>query len=158
MDYMGEELLRQQAALWALVSGADVSAGGSRAEPDEHMHEETIWTSENETIRRAISASRLSSRLRMGGGMPGERPVTDLWEDGENGRETAETFQGEPLSIQQRFREEAGSSSDRLPVDTATEVTWAGSGEEWDPKRISRVFQRDARRYDGAFSTDGKGE
>lgn len=158
MDYMGEELLRQQAALWALVSGADVSAGGSRTESGERMHEETIWTSENETIRRAISASRLSSRLRMGGGMPGERPVTDLWEDGENGRETAETSRGEALSIQQRFREETGASLDRLPVHTVTEVTWAGSGEEWDPKRISRVFQRDARRYDGAFSTDGKGE
>lgn len=158
MDYMGEELLRQQAALWALVSGADVSAGSSRTEPGERMHEETIWTSENETIRRAISASRLSSRLRMGGGMPGERPVTDLWEDGENGRETAETSRGEALSIQQRVREETGASLDRLPVHTVTEVTRAGSGEEWDPKRISRVFQRDARRYDGAFSTDGKGE
>lgn len=158
MDYMGEELLRQQAALWALVSGADVSAGGSRTESGERMHEETIWTSENETIRRAISASRLSSRLRMGGGMPGERPVTDLWENGQNGRETAETSRGEALSIQQRFREETGASLDRLPVHTVTEVTRAGSGEEWDPKRISRVFQRDARRYDGAFSTDGKGE
>lgn len=158
MDYMGEELLRQQAALWALVSGADVSAGGSRTESGERMHEETIWTSENETIRRAISASRLSSRLRMGGGMPGERPVTDLWENGQNGRETAETSRGEALSIQQRFREETGASLDRLPVHTVTEVTRAGSGEEWDPKRISHVFQRDARRYDGAFSTDGKGE
>lgn len=158
MDYMGEELLRQQAALWALVSGADVSAGGSRTESGERMHEETIWTSENETIRRAISASRLSSRLRMGGGMPGERPVTDLWENGQNGRETAETSRGEALSSQQRFREETGASLDRLPVHTVTEVTRAGSGEEWDPKRISRVFQRDARRYDGAFSTDGKGE
>ena len=158
MDYMGEELLRQQAALWALVSGADMSAGGSRTESGERMHEETIWTSENETIRRAIPASRLSSRLRMGGGMPGERPVTDLWENGQNGRETAETSRGEALSIQQRFREETGASLDRLPVHTVTEVTRAGSGEEWDPKRISRVFQRDARRYDGAFSTDGKGE
>lgn len=90
--------------------------------------------------------------------MPGERPVTDLWENGQNGRETAETSRGEALSIQQRFREETGASLDRLPVHTVTEVTRAGSGEEWDPKRISRVFQRDARRYDGAFSTDGKGE
>ena len=71
---------------------------------------------------------------------------------GENG--TA----AERLSAGQSFLTETAWTVGDPGEHTVTELIWADGGASWDPREISRVFQRDARRYDGAFSADERGE
>ena len=46
----------------------------------------------------------------------------------------------------------SAAPEDTLPAErTVTETVWADSADETGAKELSRVFQRDARRYDGGF-------
>lgn len=87
--------------------------------------EEQIFPA-RETVRRVLPASGAEERISPAGGMAGTGQAAESgWPD------APASFSG---GIQER-----------------TELFWAGGGEPSGAKTLSRMFQRDARRYDGGF-------
>lgn len=158
MDYIREELLRQQSALRLLMRGSEEPAGISDAEPDGPVKEETIWTGGYTLAGKGLSAARLASLNGMRGGIDGEVPGTVQAETGGSARSGGNATGAEPFSAGQSFLPETAWTVGDPGERTVTELIWADGGASWDPREISRVFQRDARRYDGAFSADERGE
>lgn len=161
MDYVQEELLRQQGLLSALmngVSGRDREEAPSQAERTAAMEM---------VLRKASTGTRLLGENGQGDGSETEAlrvGVSDGEADPEEnrtaGRRTTGTVAGRTASLS---RWGTGSGS----------VDWAGSGpaggtgtggSRWvsvsrqtagksaDPQTVSRAIQRDARRYDGGFT------
>lgn len=158
MDYIREELLRQQSALRLLMRGSEEPAGISDTEPDSPVKEKTIWTGGYTPAGKGLSAARLASRSGMRGGIDGEVPGTVQAETGGSARSGGNAIGAEPFSAGQSFLPETAWTVGNPGEHTVTELIWADGGASWDPREISRVFQRDARRYDGAFSADERGE
>lgn len=158
MDYIREELLRQQSALRLLMRGSEEPAGISDAEPDGPM-KETISAGEYTPAGKGLSApTRLASLDGMRGGIDGEVLGTVQAETGGTARNGENGTAAERLSAGQSFLPETAWTVGDPGEHTVTELIWADGGASWDPREISRVFQRDARRYDGAFSADERGE
>ena len=158
MDYIREELLRQQSALRLLMRGSEEPDGISDAEPDGPM-KETISAGEYTPAGKGPSApTRLASLNGMRGGIDGEVLGTVQAETGGTARSGENATAAERLSAGQSFLPETAWTVGDPGEHTVTELIWADGGASWDPREISRVFQRDARRYDGAFSADERGE
>ena len=94
----------------------------------------------------------------MRGGIDGEVLGTVQAETGGTARSGENATAAERLSAGQSFLPETAWTVGDPGEHTVTELIWADGGASWDPREISRVFQRDARRYDGAFSADERGE
>lgn len=157
MDYIREELLRQQSVLRLLMQGGEEPADTSD-EVSKSPAQETIWTEGDTPAAQGRSAARRPSQNGMGGGTTGEVLKFIPGEMGETVQSGADSGLTESDSARQRIREETAPPFGGLAERTVTELLWADGGAAWDPREISRVFQRDARRYDGAFTADGKGE
>ena len=158
MDYIREELLRQQSALRLLMRGSEEPAGISDAEPDGPVKEETIWTGGYIPAGKGLSTARLASHSGMRGGIDGEVPGTVQAETGGTAHSGENSTAAEQFSAGQSFLPETTWTVGNPGERTVTELIWADGGAPWDPREISRVFQRDARRYDGAFSADERVE
>lgn len=158
MDYIREELLRQQSALRLLMRGSEEPAGISDAEPDGPVKEEAIWAGGYAPAGKGLSTARLASLNGMRGGIDGEVPGTVQAETGGTARSGENDTAAGQLSAGQSLLPETAWTVGNPGEHTVTELIWADGGASWDPREISRVFQRDARRYDGAFSTDERGE
>ena len=158
MDYIREELLRQQSALRLLMRGSEEPAGISDAEPDGPVKEETLWGEYTPAGKGLSAPTRLASLNGMRGGIDGEVPGTVQAETGGTARSGENSTVAEQFFAGQSFLPETTWTVGNPGERTVTELIWADGGASWDPREISRVFQRDARRYDGAFSTDERGE
>lgn len=161
MDYVQEELLRQQVLLSALmngVSGRDREEAPSQAERTAAVETALgktsagtgLWGESGQGDRLETEALRVR--------MSDEETVPEG--NRAAGRRMTETVAGRTASLSRRG---TGSGS----------VDWAGSGlaggtgtggSRWvsvsrqtagksaDPQAVSRAIQRDARRYDGGFT------
>jgi hypothetical protein len=125
----GETAETWEEALWGLQAAGE---DGARQ----------VWMTGPRNSWYPAGAVRYGAETAAGG--------TDRWDNagqeiparqGSNGGETA-----------------AGSPGGRLPSGggmareyAVTEAVWSGTEEAGDPKTLSLAYQRDARRYDGAF-------
>ena len=108
MDYIREELLRQQSALRLLMRGSEEPAGISDAEPDGPVKEETIWTGEYIPAGKGLSTARLASLNGMRGGIDREVPGTVQAETGGTARSGENSTAAEQFSAgQSAIRESA---------------------------------------------------
>ena len=140
MDYIREELLRQQAALASLLLG-------KAAEEEPVGDEETAggeWSA-GVTARKSPAAAAAELEMenaRRPGAAGTEEAILLVGTLGRGGdapaRETGGGLGTDSL---------AESGGERM----VTEVLWADTGGMSDAKALSRTFQRDARRYDGGF-------
>ena len=158
MDYIRRELLRQQAALARLLLGGgkeneeQTSAAAGPARRDEASGypaaagngPESPWDAAAQSLRRELPlAGRLPKDRRPAAGS-GDHGGEAVW----SGSPAA----GEGLRFVRR-----GSVRPFPPADsdeTAEQGFWRRleTGERSDEKALSRMIQRDARRYDGGFS------
>lgn len=182
MDYIREELLRQRKALAQLLLGApkeetDREEGSSR----EISRREEMSPAELEVLAASFAAERtLAEKGAPGFGAAfdeARRGMQDvLWEEAEEAARRSHRERGEYLRRGTMFPEEErvlaarreasltwdavmrrpeawlgeSGTEERLPL--AAETVWAGSGAPSEAEKLSRVFQRDARRYDGGFT------
>ena len=158
MDYIREELLRQQSALRLLMGSGEKSDQSAGTEAGSTVKEEPVWAESSRLAGQALSAARLSSRFGMGGGTDGATPGFIREESGGTAQDRQSGTAAEPVSAGQLFQLRTAPVTGSPAEHTVTELLWAGGGATLEPREISRIFQRDARRYDGAFSADGKGE
>lgn len=158
MDYIREELLRQQALLVILLTG-------QRTEP---LAEAEERRGSGEAAGWEAAAERMLSRERTGGRraeppLEGTLPATAalravLETSSAGGRigAAAEKDAAVRRNSAAAAREMTGRAAGGTPPETGeirlvTEVRRPESGRSPDPAALSRAFQRDARRYDGGF-------
>lgn len=159
MDYIREELLRQQALLVILLTG-------QRTEP---LAEE--WEVRSDAGEKLLPETAPARRLRQGrsGGADGELPwesalpeAATLWtaladpSAGEWAGTAAERDAGAVRRSSAAAWEAPARTAGEIPPEAGeirlvTEVRRPESGRSADPAALSLAFQRDARRYDGGF-------
>ena len=130
MDYIRQELLRQKNALATLMGIADQQ--NPAAEQEKAAQGQRPYTSaKNESLRRIPAAVELKD------------PMENSLCKGDDLRQ--------PLS----WRTAKASWEDRdllrMPIVHAERFEGTVEYRGHDAKALSRVFQRDARRYDGGF-------
>ena len=151
MDYIRRELLRQQAALARLLLGggkeneeqlADAAGLARRGETSGHPvtagnKPETPLDTAAQSLRRGLP---LAERLP-----EDRRPAVEQRDDGE-----AAAWAGPRFARRGPVRPFPPADSG----ETAEQGFWRRleTGERSDEKALSRMIQRDARRYDGGFS------
>lgn len=167
MDYIYQELLRQRAALARLLLGGGkereeqrVSAGA--AERPVRLEESGAWENARYGLLQAVwpaGGGAAFTEDLTGGGAFG----VSLENGGEAALGTDRVPAGEEPAAQQggrRSGERTAASARRWPLSDAdggerTErALWLRleTGERSEEKALSRMVQRDARRYDGGFS------
>ena len=177
MEYIREELLRQQAALGRLLLGApapeeETAPGREAPSPAGTPAETAAWgAGERPETAPAARAAAASPRARTapGGDVPGaEAPAWDgpgfgeAWGEAAGtpptaGRGAGEARQPLPAASGWGWAPPAGRGPDwtGAPGEGAavlvTEVARPAPREGGGARELSRVFQRDARRYDGGF-------
>ena len=174
MDYIREELLRQRAALSRLLLG--------RTEVEEREEQnESVWADENRDDSvllagaEAFFASRkLADRERLnpqgertGSTETGYRDASDgFWEEaaGEvpafawsrtaDGHRALRRGRAERVFTTRDGTVVRGTEAGSLSgaERTVLETVWADEEKGTDARELSRIFQRDARRYDGGFT------
>lgn len=174
MDYIREELLRQQALLVVLLTG-------QRMEPLEEAGQqrtdsvETTWEPETELSLQQMNVRSRQARARFedsgdeaaflwtalaaAGTTVGERRSPEP-------EELRETAAGQKVKTNAaavvtgrggvEIPAETGRAAGIFPAEAGevrlvTELRQTERGEPVDPAALSRAFQRDARRYDGGF-------
>ena len=175
MDYIRQELLRQRAALARLLlgknaeesadgrTGASQAAGAGREEAGSWSGEaapEAVWGGLSRALR-AAGGKRLADSAAEGGapsgiGSPqdGYETVAAGWDEEENAGETLKS--GRRAAGDERAPAAAGKR--RPTVGNAGGAAWLETlaeeetGERSGERALSRLIQRDARRYDGGFS------
>lgn len=203
MDYVREELARQQLALALLMMGGwtqepmEEQMGTGEREPlspaEEHMgtEERGPLSPEKQRIQRLsgggtedVEGLQPWRQTADGGQLHGPRDGVALdwtaplqWETIGEERLAEQAFHGEALggllikglgksqmSAGGTGMASAGDLAEKMkkrentPLDggtlerTVTEVLWTRPAEALGPGELSRMFQRDARRYDGGFS------
>ena len=162
MDYIREELLRQRAALTRPLLGSDRNREEEERENDPAREE--IPSAEEEYFRNSRTLAALED-IRVGRTAP---TVQDrFWQD-----------LPEEMAEAMRYRERTGERVGEFParsletvpvyhrsygittgegiveelVSVVTEDMAAAAAEAVRAKELSRIFQRDARRYDGGFT------
>lgn len=177
MDYIREELLRQQRVLAALMTGEDrAEKRAPEKEPAPDRADETAW---EETAGRLGPADGADTAGRLG---KETSPAwagyaeTGLGEGAKGGaaEKTAAPERWETVRARERWLGDGGSLKAKSEAAGAAWQAAAGSvgesGDSWpsgggalwaalpasgglaDARTLSRAFQRDARRYDGGFS------
>ena len=168
MDYIYQELLRQRAALARLLLGGGkereeqrVSAGAAER-PADRLEESGAWENARYGLLQAAwpaGGGAVFTEELTGGGAFG----ASLEDGGEAAFGTDRVPAGEEPAAQQggrRSGERTAASARRWPLSDAdggerTErALWLRleTGERSEEKALSRMVQRDARRYDGGFS------
>lgn len=175
MDYIREELLRQQALLVVLLTGQRLEpleeTGQQRPDPAEAVREAEErrylqWTEKARDSRAQApfgepeGEAALLAALAAGeaGGRAREREWPAEPERLRNGGGPAATAaeSGRAAVRTAELPAGTGRAAGGLPGETGevrlvTELYQAERGEGADPAALSRAFQRDARRYDGGF-------
>ena len=167
MDYIYQELLRQRAALARLLLGSGkereeqrVSAGAAER-PADRLRESGAWENARYGLLQAAwptgGGAAFTEDLTGGGAFGGS-----LENGGEAALGTDRVPAGEEPAARKtecRSGERTAASTRRWPLsDAGSEQTeralWLRleTGERSDEKALSRMVQRDARRYDGGFS------
>lgn len=161
MDYVQEELLRQQVLLSVLMNG--VSGGDREEAPSEAERTAAVETALGKTFvgtelwresSQGDGPETEALRVRVSDG------ETDPVENRTAGRRMTGAAAGRMGSLSRR---ETGSGSARWadsgPAGGAgtgknrwVSVSRRSAGESADPQAVSRAIQRDARRYDGGFT------
>lgn len=162
MDYIREELLRQRAALTRLLLGSGRNREEEEREKDPAREE--IPSAEEEYFRNSRTLAALEN-VRVGRTEPAVQ--NRFW------REQPEEM-AEAMRYRERTGERVGEFPARVPetmpvyrrsygittgetaveemVSVVTEDMTAAAAEAVRAKELSRIFQRDARRYDGGFT------
>ena len=168
MDYIRQELLRQRAALARLLLGSGkereeqrVSAGGAER-PAARLEESGAWENARYGLLQAAwpaGGGAVFTEELTGGGAFG----ASLGNGGAAAFGTDRGSAGEEPAArktERRSGEGTAASARRWPLSDAdggeqTErALWRRleTGERSEEKALSRMVQRDARRYDGGFS------
>ena len=160
MDYIREELLRQRAAWAALLLGQPVQEaleaerrtyGGNMAEDaavDYAMGGPTVWEQAagmeiNEAERRWTAVERQEELFRRAA-MRGDSGADVLQISGRAEMSVLQSDRGKQRNLP------AGQTDLRERVELT--VLRPDREETQGAKRLSRIYQRDARRYDGGFA------
>lgn len=161
MDYVQEELLRQQVLLSALMNGVS-----GKEREDAPLQAERAAAVES-ALQKISAGTGLWGGSGQGDG-PETKALRVRMSDGETdpeenrtaGRRTTGTVAGRTGSLSRR---ETGSGSVGRVGSGPTGGTGTGrgrwvsvsrqtAGKSADPQTVSRAIQRDARRYDGGFT------
>ena len=162
MDYVREELLRQQALLSVLMNGVS----SEREREDESSRTERR-TALEQSLRKASAGTGLLGESGRGDGPETEALRVRVSDDeavpeGNRaaGRRTTGTAAGRTASLSRRER--GSGSAGRAGSGPAggagtgggrwVSVSRQTAGKSADPQAVSRAIQRDARRYDGGFT------
>lgn len=180
MDYIREELLRQRAVLARLLLGRaereeqnDAASMDTVRSDAEMLGEEDLFRASRSLAREErLPSGRRLARTAEGEAWgvydgPGEKLPDSVpgyvWsreraERRSNRFSDAEELTGVRYGLREGAalsgkREIGGFSAPTGPEErTVTETVWAAAEEAADARELSRVFQRDARRYDGGFT------
>ena len=163
MDYIRQELLRQQAALARLLLGGAAEETVSR----------TGWAEKTGGETRLFSggysaADTWSGAPQAAEATDGQASVQGHMADGEAAGAEFEWAGGEPPmdglpagateALAENRRRAAGgkgllaAGGNRWPLAGSGGTAWTETGERSGAEALSRLIQRDARRYDGGFS------
>lgn len=166
MDYIYQELLRQRAALARLLLGGgkereELRRSAGVAERPVRLEESGAWENARYGLLQAVwpaGGGAAFTEDLTGGGTFG----VSLENGGEAALGTDRVPAGEEPAArktERRSGEGTAASARRWPLsDAGSEQTeralWLRleTGERSDEKALSRMVQRDARRYDGGFS------
>jgi|Cm1ome_4_1110797.scaffolds.fasta_scaffold03827_4 hypothetical protein len=153
MDYIRQELLRQQMALYRLLLGNSAMEGAELQAP------EKMPVINPEISAQVWLAPVLEGIGAFGKGKAATEPLEAVWKNA-----GFEAVEGTPLSDSSRSAPAAfggkqvkwgkwGQSSTQEPwTRMVTEFLVPDAGGTSAPDELSLTFQRDARRYDGGFS------
>ena len=129
MDFMQETENRQKKALTALLLGGRETETDEKAAEREQLRPEAVRTQRPAAVEAAAAEETLQSRRL--------------------------AAQAEEYALLRRadalWRGEIGAAQGAEPV---TFQPPRQTADFWDANAVSRLFQRDARRYDGSFRTD----
>lgn len=168
MDYIYQELMRQRAALARLLLGGGKErkelrmSAGAAERPADRLEESGAWENARYGLLQAAwpaGGGAVFTEELTGGGAFG----ASLEDGGEAAFGMDSLPAGEEPAAQQggrRSGERTAASARRWPLSDAdggerTErALWLRleTGERSEEKALSRMVQRDARRYDGGFS------
>ncbi len=166
MDYIREELLRQRAALARLLLGGETEQEEEPAESSEEGME-AVWPAGEEVFRnsRKMAAMEKIQPLWDAGRSAGAESwgaYGGFYEEASEMAVRRETGFGEARRPHRftvaeinggRAARLTGQSEDIFPEERlSVETVTAPFGEAEGAKEVSRIFQRDARRYDGGFT------
>ena len=146
MDYIREELLRQRAALIRLLLGSGRNREEEEREKDPAREE--IPSAEEEYFRNSRTLAALEN-VRVGRTAPAMRYRE------RNGERVGEASARVPETMpvyRRSYGITTGETAVEELVSVVTEDMAAAAAEEVRAKELSRIFQRDARRYDGGFT------
>ena len=160
MDYIREELLRQRAAWAALLLGQPVQEtpeeerrayGGDTAEntaADDAMEGPTVWERamglEASEAERRWTAMRRQEELLRRGRVRGIGDTDMLRGSGSAEAGVLQSGRGKQRNLP--------AEEEALRERVELRILRPGREETQSAKRLSRVYQRDARRYDGGFA------
>ena len=155
MDYIRETWTRQRAALEELMLGGGMIA--ERQEEESSTVSRRAAEAEMAAVRRAASmleqvAADMAARYAM---VEREESVRLLAEAFAGAEEAAKKSTVKELAAQvpRGSQQVAESGFPTAEIVAAGEwMPWETRETAWEPRRISRVIQRDARRYDGGFA------
>ena len=163
MDYIREELLRQQAALTRLLLGSGREREDEEWENDP-TREEVLSEEEkvflNSRKLAALETARTGRHLVAAEESSFWRELPEETAEAAVRRETEREWAGElparsggaSSAYRRRYGMEPGETAGEALVSVVTEGMSASAAEAVRARELSRVFQRDARRYDGGFT------
>lgn len=157
MDYIRQELLRQQTALTALLLGgppgqAEASAAAAR----QKTALQTLWTAETSAFD--ISAPVGPAPDKMGDSAGLKSTYAEQGQDGavwsavRGVNRTIPWGEYAAPAIREAAWEKTQDEPTEARIRMVTEILGPDIETAAGPKDLSRAFERDARRYDGGFS------
>ena len=156
MDYVREELLRQQKLLAALMSGRPKAKEGAESGPERTSGREEIWSGTSSGTGAAVEETGgtglETTALRVRISRPDQEKRDSATVEASSERET----QSEP-SADRAVESDGWAKSVQLGMPDADDWGWApvlrrSAAGGTDAQTVSRAIQRDARRYDGGFT------
>ncbi len=156
MDYIYEELLRQQKALRQLLVGQGETTG-EEAPGEETKKQEQAWTDQE------AAASPVSSQQAAGAGAGLIERALEAAMENAGSHDLAQRQRDlnqvwKPLlQEEQPVREQSGTpAAEELlwegDVPVLYQGSWDRASRRADVRAVSRMVQQDARRYDGGFT------
>lgn len=161
MDYIREELLRQQAALTALLlgsAGEDTADSTPKIEKGASLKTPEIWKYTQAWLKQATGAgakTELSAAQAWAGELPQSADSPSQYNTGEAGpaAEMVQRYWAFGGEEEQPLGETAPQSLGKPLARQTMEFLWSPEERKSSGVRdISLALERDARRYDGGFS------
>jgi len=151
MDYVQEELARQRRILAVLMMGGQVDAGGQDEGSERLTRQAELSAMERTESSRSLpeepDAYRQIARMAKEQDVIGENIRRTRTKRDEERRSTVMTEPTEMIA-----EEERDLHGNVVRERTVTEILWVDDGGTSGVGDLSRMFERDARRYDGGFS------